>query len=98
MQTIKPRDYTRNIVVGEERVLVGFMSTQPSHVVARDYMLQRVEVSTPKLVHLAAQYMLDAGLDGYTLRDAAGTPVACVSRTPEKRTLRTSVVMDTAVH
>lgn len=97
MQTVKPREYTRNVIIGKERVLVGFVSHRPSHVVARDYMLQRVRVSTPKLVRLAAEYMLDCELDSYTLRDAAGIPVACVSRAP-KAGSRTAVVMDTAVH
>ncbi len=97
MQTITHRAYMRNVIIGETRVNVGFVSNRPSHVVALDYMLQRISVPTPKLVRLAAQYMLDAGLDGYTLRDAAGTPVVCVSSVPKPGN-RTSVVMDTAVH
>ena len=97
MNKIKPRAYMRNVIIGETRVNVMFMSHRPSHIVARDYMLQRVRVSTPQLVRLAAQYMLDNELDGFTLRDAAGTPVACVSRAP-RPTHRRSVILDTAVH
>ena len=95
---IKPRAYMRNVIIGETRVNVMFMSRRPSHIVARDYMLQRVSVSTSQLVRIAAEYMLDTGANAYTLRDAAGTPVVCVSRTPDQPGRRTAVIMDTAVH